>query len=346
MRIHPNGGVGIASSSGNGSRGLSVPQSVTTRSIEIVPPNPSIQPNFNIVYGSYFRANASNLDYGVAAYALSQEPDPSFENIGAYGQAQNSDDFNAGIFGRVNCWQGLYNNWAAQFNGNVMITGQLDPPSDINLKTNISGINEDEANSVLQLNPYSYHFNPEINTLLLDTTLQFGVLAQEVAPLFPTLVRETTTSGRRDEEGNLVSEDIDHLCVAYMQLIPLLVAKYQVQSTQLESQNLRITELKQRFENAKQNLKTKKELKDLSLKLYPNPTRGQVTLEIESTEIQNVRISLRHVDDFNESLIFRGEIYDQQIFQIDLTSEKSGLYLIMIETQNDQKVLKLLKQVQ
>jgi Chaperone of endosialidase/Galactose oxidase, central domain len=98
---------------------------------------------------------------------------------------------------------------SAQFftNGNLTIGGALTQGSDIRLKKNIVPIQNSLAR-LQNINAYTYNWIDEKK----DTTLQIGVLAQEVQKLYPHLVRE-------DDKGML--------SVNYAGFVPLLIKSTQ-----------------------------------------------------------------------------------------------------------------------
>ena len=74
-----------------------------------------------------------------------------------------------------------------------------------------------------------------------------------------------------------------------------------------------------------------------SVKLYPNPTNGTITLEV-SSELVGKRYSIR---DFSGRIILNGKITSTQE-QIDLQGVARGVYYLSIE--NGSSVIKLVKQ--
>ena len=88
-------------------------------------------------------------------------------------------------------------------NGNATLRGTLTQNSDVRLKRDIQPL-QNSLQNIMQLNGYNYHWKSDRS----DSSMQTGVLAQEVQKLFPELVKE-------DKEGIL--------SVNYSGLIPVLI---------------------------------------------------------------------------------------------------------------------------
>ncbi len=162
--------------------------------------------------------------------------DGTGESVGVWGRASGGQNVNIGIYGEgPTSGPGV----AGYFTGNV-VTGQ--PPltlSDESLKTEVALI--ENASSLLnQLQPHTYFLQePEGDVLQFTDDMQFGLIAQEVQEIIPELVHETFLMEQKDEDGNFIegtSQEI--LGVEYVQLIPILIAGFQEQSTTLEAQEL------------------------------------------------------------------------------------------------------------
>jgi len=100
-------------------------------------------------------------------------------------------------------------------------TGQvIDGASDITLKTNIKPLSN-SLNKILQLNPISFEWVPEMN---LREGMVFGLIAQEVNEVIPEIVRE-----RAKGNGTLTLE--------YKELIPWLIGAIQELSSGVTTTN-------------------------------------------------------------------------------------------------------------
>lgn len=78
------------------------------------------------------------------------------------------------------------------------------------------------------------------------------------------------------------------------------------------------------------------------VKIYPNPTRNYVTLEMEISEMANVGMYLFNI---NGQLLRKEKFNSIERFeyQIDLTDLSEGLYFIRLVTVNEAKIFKVLK---
>jgi trimeric autotransporter adhesin len=133
---------------------------------------------------------------------------------------QKTDDI---VFGWGNSF-GFNETMRIQGNGNAVLQGTLTQLSDVRLKKDISPI-QNSLQKIIQLNGYSYHWKNEQS----DSSLQIGVLAQEVQKLFPDLVKE-------DSKGML--------SVNYSGLIPVLIESVKEQQQLIEKQQKQIDDLK------------------------------------------------------------------------------------------------------
>jgi len=133
------------------------------------------------------------------------------------------------------------NNLDVYGNGNAWLRGTLTQASDSRLKKNITPL-QNPLQKTSQLNGYNYYWKNEN----AESSLQTGLLAQEVRILFPELVKE-------DKEGML--------SVNYSGLIPVLIESIKEQQKQIETlalatreQRIQIDELKKMVEKLlKQN---------------------------------------------------------------------------------------------
>jgi hypothetical protein len=103
--------------------------------------------------------------------------------------------------------------------------------SDRRLKKDITKVTENYLDKVLRLNIVKYHWNEQSET----DALEFGMIAQEVEELIPSIVQE----GREDENGNKY-KGIQSSVLPY-----ILIKAIQEQQTQIESLKAEIQTLKQ-----------------------------------------------------------------------------------------------------
>jgi hypothetical protein len=67
----------------------------------------------------------------------------------------------------------------------------------------------------------------------LDTTLHWGLLADELELVVPHAVREVTRPTELDSSGNVVNEAVTFKALNYQELIPLLIAGHKEQEARL-----------------------------------------------------------------------------------------------------------------
>ncbi len=104
-------------------------------------------------------------------------------------------------------------------NGNTTVGGVWSGPgfvtlSDVRLKQNIAPL-ELDVHKLMQLKPYQYQLRNQP-----EKVLHFGLLADEVAQIFPNLVHSITPEN--DLKG-----------LNYMELIPVLIQMVQKQQEQI-----------------------------------------------------------------------------------------------------------------
>lgn len=103
--------------------------------------------------------------------------------------------------------------------------------SDVRLKNTIQTISTDLVKKYLQLRPVSYFWNQSLG---FDTKLQYGLIAQEVEPLFPEMVN-TATDAQQTKSIN------------YQSLHALSLKIIQEQQKQLEALQQKLASLEERM---------------------------------------------------------------------------------------------------
>lgn len=108
--------------------------------------------------------------------------------------------------------------------GNVTIQGSLTQDSDVRLKENIKQL-EYVSNDLMALNPVYYEFRDK---QLYSSDRQLGLIAQDIEPFFPELVRVNSKG--------IMSLDYSRLSV-------VLIKAFQEQYSEIEDKNKRIIDL-------------------------------------------------------------------------------------------------------
>jgi hypothetical protein len=147
---------------------------------------------------------------------------------------------NYGVY--ASAWGGTYN-YAGYFSGNVYVTGTLSQASDKNLKSDIQDLGE-VLPSLMKLKPKTYRYKtkdfPKMN---LPEGQQVGLVAQEVADVFPAMVHEAVVPAEGDQKGQGAGK---FLAVDYSKLGPLLVQSVQDLQRQIDVLKKEIDVLKKK----------------------------------------------------------------------------------------------------
>jgi hypothetical protein len=129
-------------------------------------------------------------------------------------------------------------NYQLQVFGDASASGMW-TGSDRSLKTDIQPL-RNTLNAIRQLNPSAYYFKQSGEGLdYLPTERQFGLMAQELASIFPNLVREARRLSETGRSDSMV------LHVNYTGLVPVLIAAVQELDSQLVAKDQVLANLRQ-----------------------------------------------------------------------------------------------------
>ncbi len=123
------------------------------------------------------------------------------------------------------------NRYPVLIDSDLYVTGTIYSTSDAKLKQNVTDVERDVVDSIMQLRPVQYEYIPSVSCHLGPADkgkTHFGLLAQEVEPLLPSLIT-MAGGGSNPHTGYKVMN--------YQELVPLLLAK--VQRMQAEIDELR-----------------------------------------------------------------------------------------------------------
>jgi Chaperone of endosialidase len=125
--------------------------------------------------------------------------------------------------------------WAVYANGSGLASGGNWFPSDTDLKQNIVAADVNAtANLLDSVQLYTYDFNQEAcPQMTMPEGTQLGILAPELAELFPHLVKDAYAPAELDDAGNIVHEAVLFTAVRMEGLIPHLIAGYQAQNARI-----------------------------------------------------------------------------------------------------------------
>lgn len=215
--------------------------------------------DFGVISRAISTANSPNI--GVRAEAFNSP----IQNVGFEGDVTGSGSKNLGL--RLHVFNGTSNigmevnadtaailNGTTVVNGDLNYSGSLNNTSDRNLKENIQPL-QNGLGTIMKLNPATYNFrgNGEYNGLKLSTGLHYGLIAQEVEEVLPSLVKNNIhTYSEVSTEGNgpdvtsetEITKTMEYKTMNYTELIPLLIKGMQEQQEVIEQLKKEIEELK------------------------------------------------------------------------------------------------------
>lgn len=187
---------------------------------------------------------------GVLGHATSFGPTGSSNDnnaIGVYGLGESSIDCDRpiGVYGQAINSTGCTNGIAGYFAGAIVEGWPAITLSDESIKTDVIEI-ENATDLLLQIAPKSYNFIPnESVPSAYSSEMNYGFLAQEVQEVLPNVVQSVPAPIYRNEEGEIVSTGEELMGIQYGQFIPILVAGFQEQQSQIEARDAEIADLQQ-----------------------------------------------------------------------------------------------------
>ena len=335
MQIHFNGGIGMGANNTGTNTKLKVGNE-QNRAVEVISTGNQTIP---LKIGADFFSNAG-VEFNRALIARSVHNGPTW-NVGAFGFA-SFGNFNAGIFGLA-CPQDP-NDQAGYFDGNVLITGVLDGPSDQALKSNIQSLQFEDLEGLNSLQVRKYFFNQDIESINLPEGEQYGLIAQEVKEVYPEVVHRIHVPARIDENGEIVSDTMSHLAVDYRQLISLAAKKFQIQEQTIQNNLDRLASLEERLQTI---LLTNDKANDLdnirSLLIYPNPSSDQITLQFWGGNKFSVEMTI--IDESGISVLKNNFDAKKGLNRVDVSINQldSGVYQVILKGKGILLTSKLIK---
>jgi hypothetical protein len=170
-------------------------------------------------------------------------------NAGVVGWAQGSVFNYGGLFEATDCspyTYGIYargstpkqcssigTHLAGLFMGDVIVTGTINPPSDITLKDSITDISN-ALTIIARLQPKQYSFKTDSFPYMnLPVGKHYGVIAQQIDTVLPELVSEFTVPEFFDTSGTRLMDSMTFKSVNYNDFIPLAIRGIQQLDTLL-----------------------------------------------------------------------------------------------------------------
>ncbi len=179
-------------------------------------------------YGVFSQAvgtGSTEFNYGVYGFA-----DEGEKNYGVYGYAEapNTDKYAYGVYGGA--LTDGDRSWAVYAEGDTYNASPTWGTSDAGLKENIEDMSEALAR-ILQLQPRTFNYRTdEFSFLNLPQGNQFGLIAQEVEPIFPDLVRTISRPNQVDSTGVEIAPTMEFKALQYGSFIPILIAAVKEQN--------------------------------------------------------------------------------------------------------------------
>ena len=228
-------------------------------------------------YGVYGFSKYGTTNYGI--FGVAGDDDAATVCYGVYGNFGGPDD-PSGLNGHTK--------WAGYFPGNTYVGGTVFGPSDVQLKQNIADLPVDTAVSkLLQLVPKTYDFNQDqFGFMHLPTEHQYGLIAQDVEAVLPTLVTNIHQPAMQDSAGGVMNPEVDFMAMNYQGLIPLLVAGFQAQQQQIAALQAQVAQccasnpgMAPEGSGGLKSTPATGELREQRLLIIPNPVADLTTLE-------------------------------------------------------------------
>jgi len=221
-----------------------------------------------------FNDNPNNVNEGLVGFARNS----NFSNMAVYGRCYDDESPTGlgdhyGLVGISECLSsagvnyGVYAeafnaayNYAGFFNGDVIVAGTLNNPSDERLKTNIKPM-KSSLDIIRQLTPveYDYKQDESIKLLNLSQKHQYGFIAQDLQQVLPDLVsnqklNSTMHGGASSKNESKMhglgqsNESMEFLGINYTSIIPFLVQGMKEQDEKIRELESVVMELKQQVE--------------------------------------------------------------------------------------------------
>ncbi len=196
--------------------------------------------------GVYGEANGYNmldgsLNLGGLFYASSARQSVGVAGIGAGGA------YSVGVYGQAS--GGTYVNYAGYFEGDVYVNGGATSgsgyliASDQQFKNDVNNFSNG-LEILEEISPKTYYLDTNNNYgINFPGTLQYGMIAQDVEQVLPSLVSEITKPARYDSLGNMLTQEITYKSLNYNAFIPILISAVKEQDEKIDAQDEKIDSL-------------------------------------------------------------------------------------------------------
>lgn len=230
-------------------------------------------------------SDANSVNFGVEG---EETFTPALDNVGVRGIACNASNFNAGVWG-IGCATGSF---AGYFDGDVTVMGTFSNPSDIRLKDNIKPLTSimDQINR-MKIYTYTFKSNTGIN-LPPAGRLQYGVIAQELEAIMPSLVQDQSVVVKSEDANNPYRTFKEIKTVNYQALIPVLIKGLQELSQKVDA--IDKGKALETLNNLQQQLDLlsadNTNTTDAYLSAMPNPSSNTITIKYKYADCNNCTI--------------------------------------------------------
>ena len=157
------------------------------------------------------------------------------QNIGGMFRAGNSGELAIGVYGESpDPLTYSFPTFSGYFVGGLLTTGAtLWVGSDSTLKENIAPITQNFDSLLMSVQAVSFDYKHDGNAerLRLPSGIRFGVLAQQIEPLFPSMVSTATHPAEYDTMGVEINPSFQYKVVDVSQLMPIMLSDLQKKST-------------------------------------------------------------------------------------------------------------------
>jgi hypothetical protein len=247
------------------------------------------------------------------------------------------------------------NSWAGYFAGDVNVTGDCWNttgnwnPSDEQFKTNINEI-EAAATLLAMLHPKTYEFSTQAHPhLQFPIGQQYGLIAQELQSVLPSLVKSNKAPAVFDTLGTLIHDEVEYIGVNYTGLIPILIAGHKEQQAVIEEQRSLLEEQQAQIAALAQQVVTTPlaadELQELRSRLDQLEQLLALCCQsapVDQRSLQNVDEPLNGLD--QRTLRIQPNPFSEQT-SIYYQLERSGRMQLMANS-SDGKLLRVLEEAQ
>ncbi|MBO6585299.1 MAG: tail fiber domain-containing protein [Gracilimonas sp.] len=191
---------------------------------------------------------ATDNNYGIRGYINGS----ATNNTGMFLEVSGGSNSNVGL--NVTAPTAAELNGDVNISGNLTVSGSITETSDRNLKENIKPL-QNGLSTIMQLNPTTYNFrgNGEYKGMKLSTGLHYGLIAQEVEEVLPSLVKNNLHTYSEMQSGGHgpdatseteIKKTMEFKTMNYTELIPVLIKGMQEQQAEIERLKKEIEELR------------------------------------------------------------------------------------------------------